>query len=645
MRYIFHRTSPLIFGFFILTGVAFAVQPTVATAATLQLSWVDNSQNENGFSIERKVGTNSVYSVTATVGPNVTTYKDINLADATTYCYRVNAFNSAGYSPYSPEACATTPTPPPTQQFTLTINLVKQTTTNGTGNGTVTSNPAGINCGSTCSATFNSGTVITLTATPAAGSTFVGWSGTGCSGAITLTSSTTCTATFQAVATPPPTQQFTLTINLVKQTTTNGTGNGTVTSNPAGINCGSTCSASFSSGTVVALNATPASGSTFAGWSGTGCSTGTVTMNTARSCTATFIAQTFGLSIAKTGSGTVTSSPAGINCGSTCTAIYNSGTVVALSATPASGFTFAGWSGTGCATGTVTMNAATSCTATFTAASEPANQLATRIGVFRPSTGEWFLDYDGDGQWNPSADIRIAPFGYTGDYIGELPVVGTWSGTGHSNIGAFNAATGSWHLDTNGNGVWEGCGVDTCVNGFGQPGDFPVTRKLSGVNGSIIGTFTPRAVTIVKGRKKVQQGFWNFDLNGNSNFDGCSTDECDTFGKKNMLPVVGDWNGTGQEELGIFLSKKGQWRLDSNGNGILDKCRIDPCLKKFGIKGDMPVVGDWDGTGKIRIGVFRPSTGQWFLDTNGNGKFDGCTVDACLGPFGQLGDLPVAGKW
>jgi hypothetical protein len=555
--YFFRRTSRFIPGFFIILCVAFAVRPGFTSAATLQLSWVDNSSDEAGFSIERKVGTNGIYTVIATVGANVTTYKDINLTDGTTYCYRVNAFNSAGSSPYSPEACGATPSPspsPPGQQFTLTINLVKQITTKGTGNGKVTSSPAGINCGSTCSATFNSGTVVTLTATPSSGSIFAGWSGTGCtSGSITLNADATCTATFS-----------------------------------------------------------PQSGSLF----------------------------TLAISNAGTGTGTVTSSPAGLNCGTTCSASFNRGTVVALVATPAAGSTFTGWSGSGCTSGSITLTSSTNCTANFTATPS----VPTKIGVFRPSTGEWFLDRSGNGQWDGcGVDTCISP-----NPLGrpdDLPVVGSWSGNGASNIGTFNAATGSWYLDTNGNGAWDGCGVDTCVNGFGQPGDLPVTRKISGLNGSIIGTFAPRTVTIVKGRKKVQQGFWNFDLNGNSNFDGCSADKCDTFGKMNMLPVVGDWNGTGQEEIGVFLSNKGLWYLDSNGNGILDNCRLDACLKKFGISGDIPVVGDWDGTGKVRIGVFRPSTAQWLLDTNGNGKFDGCTVDTCLGPFGQPGDLPVVGKW
>lgn len=69
-----------------------------------------------------------------------------------------------------------------------------------------------------------------------------------------------------------------------------GGGSGTVTSAPAGINCGQTCSANFNTGSTVTLTAAPATGMAFAGWSGacTGTSTCTVTVNTAASATATF---------------------------------------------------------------------------------------------------------------------------------------------------------------------------------------------------------------------------------------------------------------------------------------------------------------------------------------------------------------------
>ena len=152
----------------------------------------------------------------------------------------------------------------------------------GTGAGTVTSNVGGINCGATCASTpINDGTAVTLTAAPAAGSVFAGWSGGGCSGTgtcvVTLTAATTVTATFNAA--------FTLTVAKA------GNGNGTVTSDVGGVNCGATCSVPYSSGTVVTLTAAAGTGQNFTGWSGGGCSgTGTcvVTVTAATTVTATF---------------------------------------------------------------------------------------------------------------------------------------------------------------------------------------------------------------------------------------------------------------------------------------------------------------------------------------------------------------------
>ena len=77
----------------------------------------------------------------------------------------------------------------------------------GTGSGTVASSPAGIDCGPSCNAQYDSGTSITLSATPASDSTFAGWSG-GCSGTSTCTfvigADTTVTASFKAK--PPNTK-------------------------------------------------------------------------------------------------------------------------------------------------------------------------------------------------------------------------------------------------------------------------------------------------------------------------------------------------------------------------------------------------------------------------------------------------------
>jgi hypothetical protein len=61
-----------------------------------------------------------------------------------------------------------------TTAHTLTV------TKDGSGSGSVTSSPAGIDCGSACSAQFDDGTQVTLTAAADSGSTFTGWSGGGC---------------------------------------------------------------------------------------------------------------------------------------------------------------------------------------------------------------------------------------------------------------------------------------------------------------------------------------------------------------------------------------------------------------------------------------------------------------------------------
>lgn len=229
-------------------------------------------------------------------------------------------------------------------------------------NGTVTSNPSGINCGSTCSADYESGTSVTLTASPNSGYTFAGWLGVGCSGTGTCTV-TMNEATFVTANYTIPVYNLTV--------TKSGTGTGTVTGSDGLINCGSTCSVNYESGKTVTLTAVTGSGSIFSGWSGacTGTGTCTVSMTAAKSVTATFIS-VYTLTVAKSvaAAGTVTSSDGTINCGSTCAATYYPSTSVMLTVSPNSGYTFTGWSGGGCSgtgTCTVTMNAASSVTAYF----------------------------------------------------------------------------------------------------------------------------------------------------------------------------------------------------------------------------------------------------------------------------------------
>ena len=113
-------------------------------------------------------------------------------------------------------------------------------------------------------------------------------------------------------------------------------------------------------------------------------------------------------------------------------------------------------------------------------------------------------------------------------------------------------------------------------------------------------------------------------------------------GQSDDVPVTGDWNGTGKWKIGVYRASKGEWILDYNGNGVSDAG--DRTYHFGGQPGDVPVTGDWDGTGRTKIGIYRPSTGEWLLDMNGDGVFN--VADDRRYVFGgKPGDRPVTGDW
>ncbi len=208
-----------------------------------------------------------------------------------------------------------------------------------TGTGTVTSSPAGINCGSECAHKFPEGEDVVLSESAGAGFKFSGW--TGCtkeaSGKceVTMSEAKTVKATFTAVPT------FELKVEK--------TGSGTITSSPSGIDCGSECSHKFTEGENVVLSESAETGFKFVKW--TGCTKEAsgkceVTMSEAKTVKAEFAAvPTFELKVEKSGSGTITSTPSGISCGSECSHSFTEGENVVLSESAETGFKFVKWTG------------------------------------------------------------------------------------------------------------------------------------------------------------------------------------------------------------------------------------------------------------------------------------------------------------
>jgi hypothetical protein len=243
------------------------------------------------------------------------------------------------------------------------------------------------------------------------------------------------------------------------------------------------------------------------------------------------------------------------------------------------------------------------------------------LGAYRASTGSWSLDSDGTPGFNSATDQVF----YSFSPPNAIGVAGDWTGSGHTDVGDFS--NGVWHLDLNDNGVLDA--GETFQ--FGQKGDQPVVGDWTGNGVTNIGVFrtAPDGVT----------GEFILDTNGDHIMD--AGDETFTFGLGSDRIVVGDWNGGGKDEVGVFRNAVSYnaadagdavFSLDSNNDHTFD---AGDQVFVFGLITDGLIVGDWNGAGKSEVGVYRdassapvgnplyaPGTALFSLDTNGDLQFD-----------------------
>ena len=199
----------------------------------------------------------------------------------------------------------------------------------------------------------------------------------------------------------------------------------------------------------------------------------------------------------------------------------------------------------------------------------------SKIGVFRPSTHMFYLDFDGNGAWNGAVTDRAYNFGMTGD----LPRSGDWNNNGKSEIGVFRNSTHMFYLDFDGNGAWNGAVTDRAYN-FGTTGDLPVSGDWNNDGIHEIGVFRPST------------HMFYLDYNGNGAWNGGVADRAYNFGTTGDLPVSGDWNNDGIHEIGVFRPSTHMFYLDYNGNGAWNGAVTDRAYN-FGMTGDIPTSGKW----------------------------------------------------
>lgn len=248
------------------------------------------------------------------------------------------------------------------------------------------------------------------------------------------------------------------------------------------------------------------------------------------------------------------------------------------------------------------------------------------------------------------------------DPAGNAYLVGSTSSTDFPGVRAFQAAiTGITSafitkLNSTGSGVifssfLGGSSSDSAnavavdgrqniiIGGLAQSSDFPLVNPAQSYSNGPFSAFVTR---IVSGWYPMTflNGSWTLDTWHDSGFDGsASTFTTEGFGQTGDVPIVGDWNHSGSTNIGVFRS--GSWFLDSNGDGRWD---AGDRSFVFGQAGDIPIVGDWDGTGYLKAGLFR--NGTFILDLSGH-MSGVATGKSDLTFFFGIGtpDIPVVGDW
>jgi hypothetical protein len=174
----------------------------------------------------------------------------------------------------------------------------------------------------------------------------------------------------------------------------------------------------------------------------------------------------------------------------------------------------------------------------------------TDVGVWRPSTSQWFLKDQFARSWG---------------LPGDIPVAGDYNGNGTTDVAVFRAHSGQWFVADQNSTYW------------GLSGDIPVPADYDGNGTTDIAVWRPST------------GQW-FLLGQ----PGVS------WGVTGDIPVPADYDGNGTADIAVWRPSTGQWYVRNQ------------VTVSWGVNGDVPVPADYDGNGTMDLTVWRPSNGAWY---------------------------------
>ena len=196
---------------------------------------------------------------------------------------------------------------------------------------------------------------------------------------------------------------------------------------------------------------------------------------------------------------------------------------------------------------------------------------------------------------------------------------------------------GTWYVDLNGNGIFDQDNTDPTnrdiVWKFGTFGDLPVTGDWNDDGYDEIGVLGKRG----------GKDFFFLDLDRNGAFDPAvdASFEFQMQGAGNGAPIAGDWDGDGSDEVAAL--KGNSWFIDDTGAAyspalaLINSTRISTSMR------GLPIAGDWDGDGDDNVGTYDKD--DFFLDTDDNFSASDLTVSFPEFDFGGLKPQPVAHDW
>jgi|GEM_PF-5567783 len=186
---------------------------------------------------------------------------------------------------------------------------------------------------------------------------------------------------------------------------------------------------------------------------------------------------------------------------------------------------------------------------------------------------------------------------------------------------------GTWWVDANSNGEWDGPKVDIKVTGYGIAGNQVAIADLDNDGTDELATF--------------KAGNWWIDINDNYKWDGPNRDKkLSGFGTTGNKVAAGDFDGDGKAEIATFNG--GTWWIDMNNNITWDGEPTDKKIDGFGNADNQVAAADFDGDGKAEIATF--TAGTWWIDLNNNDKWDGPDTDKKVEGYGTAGNIVAAGN-